>query len=102
MKHAREDYNRIQDPENKIPENEPVFLLRAQDKVAPLVVEIWALVAELVGADNHIVEAAFDHSQSMREWQFEHGSKVPDMPFDECASPDECQEQRDLKDRPMP
>lgn len=29
MKHAGEDYNRIQDPENKIPADEPVFLLRA-------------------------------------------------------------------------
>lgn len=26
MLHARDDYNRIQDPENKIPENEPVFI----------------------------------------------------------------------------
>jgi len=32
MIHARADYNRIQDPENKIPENEPVMLFRAQDK----------------------------------------------------------------------
>ena len=28
MKHARDDYNRIQDPAGKIPEDEPVFLLR--------------------------------------------------------------------------
>lgn len=34
MIHARPDYNRIQDPENKIPEDEPVFLLRA--KTLPL------------------------------------------------------------------
>jgi hypothetical protein len=30
MKHARDDYNRIQDPAGLIPEDEPVFLLRAQ------------------------------------------------------------------------
>lgn len=35
MLHQRDDYNRTQDPENKIPKNEPVFLLRAQDKFAP-------------------------------------------------------------------
>lgn len=34
MKHAREDYNRIQDPEKLIPEDEPVLLFRAQDKYA--------------------------------------------------------------------
>lgn len=27
MLHARKDYMRIQDPENKIPQDEPVFLL---------------------------------------------------------------------------
>jgi hypothetical protein len=34
MIHARDDYNRIQDPMNKIPLLEPVFLLRAQDLFA--------------------------------------------------------------------
>ncbi len=34
MLHAREDYNRIQDPLNKIPEDEPVMLFRAQDTYA--------------------------------------------------------------------
>jgi len=37
MKFTREDYNRrIVDLENRIPENEPVFLLRGQDKFASL------------------------------------------------------------------
>lgn len=30
MLHAREDYNRFQDPEGLIPDDEPVFLLRGQ------------------------------------------------------------------------
>jgi len=33
MKHEREDYSRIQDSGGLIPEDEPVFLLRAQDVV---------------------------------------------------------------------
>ena len=33
MIHARDDYNRIQDPAGKIPADEPVFLLRAQDEL---------------------------------------------------------------------
>lgn len=41
MIHARNDYQRIQDPENKIPVDEPVFLLRAQDKTAPAVLREW-------------------------------------------------------------
>ena len=31
MIHAREDYQRFQDPEGKIKEDEPVLLFRAQD-----------------------------------------------------------------------
>jgi len=80
MKHARKDYDRFQDPEGKIPEDEPVFLLRAQDAVAPGVVEAWALAAHSVGADENIVQHAYEHAQLMRKWQAEHGSKVPDMP----------------------
>ncbi len=80
MLHARPDYNRIQDPAGLIPENEPVFLLRGQDTVAPDVVYIWALRAELAGADPHIILAARDQADAMRKWQSEHGSKIPDMP----------------------
>lgn len=80
MKHARPDYNRIQDPEGKIPDDEPVFLLRAQDIVAPQAVEMWALLAHNVGANANIVQAAYEQAHLMRKWQFKHGSKVPDMP----------------------
>ncbi len=85
MRHARKDYDRIQDPENKIPEDEPVFLLRAQDKVAPMVVEIWSLAAELSGASEDIVEAAFEHADLMRVWQSKNPTKVkvPDMPSEQ-------------------
>lgn len=43
MKHAREDYNeRIIDTARLIPENEPVFLFRGQDELAPQVLEFYA------------------------------------------------------------
>ena len=43
MRHAREDYNnRIVDLENKIPKDEPVFLLRGQDVLAPGLLLEWA------------------------------------------------------------
>lgn len=81
MLHARKDYQgRIQDSANLIPEDEPVFLIRAQDKLAPDIVEVWATGAEEEGAAPNIVEAARGHAEAMREWQEEHGSKIPDMP----------------------
>lgn len=41
MIHARNDYQRIQDPNNTIPADEPVFLLRAQDQTAAETVRHW-------------------------------------------------------------
>lgn len=80
MKHAREDYDRFQDPEHKIPEDEPVFLIRAQDVVGPMVVQVWARLAKNAGAAPDIVAAARKQAKAMTEWQEAHGSKIPDMP----------------------
>lgn len=85
MKHAREDYNCIQDPDGIIPADEPVFLLRAKDLVAPWAVRRWANRAREVGAGEEIVQAAFAQADEMERWQMEHGSKVPDLPLPEPA-----------------
>lgn len=80
MLHARADYAPIQDPRGLIPEDEPVFLLRAQDVTAPDVVEYWVMKARQAGASNDIIDAAKGQVDAMREWQREHGMKIPDMP----------------------
>lgn len=68
-----------------IPQDEPVFLLRAKDMVAPSVVKFWAVNARSAGADETIVMAALEQAIAMRIWQKEHGCKVPDMPEGEKA-----------------
>lgn len=80
MKHARSDYDHIQDPSGKIPADEPVFLLRASDMLAPNVVRHWALQAKANGCDPEIIAAAESHVQAMIDWQKSHGRKRPDMP----------------------
>ena len=80
MKHARKDYDAIQDPRGLIPEDEPVFLLRAQDVCAPLIVLEWAFEAETHGVSGLMVEQAKTHALLMRNWQTEHGLKIPDLP----------------------
>lgn len=80
MKHARSDYNRIQDPAGLIPEDEPVFLLRGKDICAPEAVRHWALSARRKGASMDIIDAAFTQADAMEHWQIAHGSKTPDMP----------------------
>jgi hypothetical protein len=82
MKHARSDYNRIQDPENLIPDDEPVFLIRGKDKVAPSTVEAWAALAEQAGASAEIVYAARQQAARMKLWQDSKGCQIPDAPLD--------------------
>ena len=80
MIHARDDYNRIQDPARLIGDDEPVFLLRAKDKCAPQAVRDWANAANAAGASPNIVQAAFSQARAMDEWQEKHGNQVPDIP----------------------
>lgn len=79
MKHAREDYNRIQDPEGKIGEDEPVFLLRASDKMAPQTVREWARLQKLAGNKDKAVQVALDWAETMEYWQLENGCKLADL-----------------------
>lgn len=80
MIHARKDYNRFQDPENKIGKDEPVILFRAQDKHF---IEVLYNYIKLVESDpDHSVAipiALYRHIQGARRWQEIHGSKKPDM-----------------------
>jgi len=80
MLHSRADYNdRVQDSANIIPADEPVFLLRAQDKHAPRAVRDWAAEVENATGLTDIVIAALSQAKRMDEWQMTHGKKQPDL-----------------------
>jgi len=79
MIHAREDYNRIQDPVGKIADDEPVFMVRAQDKLAPAVMRHWAMLQRLIGGDPKMAQMVEDHALKAEEWQRENGCKVADI-----------------------
>lgn len=68
MRHARASYNSIQDASGTIPEDEPVFLLRAQDKHAAATVRYWALLVKLSEGDKDIIAAARLQADLMDEW----------------------------------
>lgn len=68
MKHARKDYNRIVDPAGLIPEDEPVFLLRAQDVAAPGAIRTWATLNDQLGGDPRLSMLARDHANLMETW----------------------------------
>lgn len=81
MLHARDDYNdRIQDKAGKIPADEPVFLLRAQDPYAADAVQCWlnnylSLTQE---PDLAVVEQVQQHIGRMRAYQPK--KPHPDLP----------------------
>jgi hypothetical protein len=80
MKHAREDYqDRIVDLAGKIPENEPVLLLRGQDSAAPFALRAYAGQAALDGASDDLVGKVLDQADKMEEWQRTQTSKTPDL-----------------------
>lgn len=76
MIHARDDYNRIQDPANKIPAEEPVFLLRAQDELAYKVVLYYVHLCAEEGLEE-IAGMAANHAKKMKQWSVK---KKPDLP----------------------
>lgn len=80
MIHAREDYNgRIIDTDNLIPEDEPVFLIRGQDKYAPQIILNYAAI---VANDNpEIAQLCVVHAARIFQWQAENGMKIPDLPY---------------------
>ena len=80
MKHAREDYNRIQDPDELIPDDEPVFLLRGQDELAPDLLRQWAVQLLAKGGSGIMAEMVIKHAEEMKEWQKTKAKKLPDLP----------------------
>lgn len=83
MKHARGSYDRIQDPVGKIPGDEPVFLLRAQDKHAAETVRYWAARVEVDCGDEDLIEMARRHADLMDAWPVK---KLPDASAEDRAA----------------
>ena len=85
MLHARKDYQRIQDPENKIGEEEPVFLVRAKDRFAVNAMRAWYYAAktEALTTDNKsllkMADLIGNHINDTINWQHENGCRIPDM-----------------------
>jgi hypothetical protein len=80
MKHARPDYQRrIVDLDGIIPDDEPVFLLRGQDRLAPEIITLWAEALIREGGDVELAQMAFGQVQEMLAYQRRTGRrKVPD------------------------
>lgn len=78
MRFTRQDYNeRIKDTAGKIPDDEPVFLLRGQDKHAPDTLRFYARLLEEDG-NTAMADELRAHARSMLIWQKSYKVKAPD------------------------
>lgn len=77
MKHGRADYQHIQDPSGKIPADEPVFLIRAQDRLGRRVLRLYAQLAEWLGYAADFVQHLRDLADEFDRWP---SVKDPDLP----------------------
>ncbi len=59
-------------------EQEPVFVLSAQDQLAPVVIKIWALLEESLGTSQEKVNEARLVAEDMEVWQLNNTRKIPD------------------------
>lgn len=79
MKHARRDYNRrIQDADDSIPDFEPVFLIRGQDRVGAEVVRFWAKRTREEGGDPRLIRKVLRHAKKMEDWPRKKVADCPD------------------------
>lgn len=62
----------------KAKDDEPLFILRAQDALAPLLVRQWVERAVIAGVPEEKVHEALQLADRMEDWARENGKKVPD------------------------
>lgn len=62
----------------KAEDDEPIFVLRARDSLAPELVDDWGTMLAQAGGDEEKAAEAYRVADRMREWQRRKGSKLPD------------------------
>lgn len=60
---------------NKAADNEPLFVLRAQDSLAPTIIRAWAARARRAGCSEDKVQEAYVIAEEMEHWP---NRKLPD------------------------
>lgn len=73
-------YGEITSSKKKFHPGEPVFLLRAQDPLAPEAIVFYADICQQEGCHPAHVEAARNHAQRIVDWQKAHPMRVKDKP----------------------
>ena len=59
-------------------DDEPLFVIRAKDKLGPTTVRVWAALAVEEDVPQEKIDEALELAEQMIAWQGIHGKKVPD------------------------
>lgn len=70
-------YGHVTTEMGDIGENEPVFIIRAQDKTAPHMIAVYAAMADIAGAPPSFLDNLETAMEDMIQWQLVNGSRVP-------------------------
>lgn len=60
----------------KAADDEPIWVLRGQDLLAPQIIRSWAASANARGVNHAKVQTALDDATAMDEWQKAHPDRV--------------------------
>jgi hypothetical protein len=60
----------------KVRDDEPIFVLRGQDLIAPVAIEYWAIKAKEHNVHPDKSTTAFGDARAMREYQMAHPDKA--------------------------
>jgi hypothetical protein len=66
----------------EIPEDEPIFIIRAQDMTSTEALATYSRTARMVGADEHFLRGMADIMMDFADWRIANQDKikVPDSP----------------------
>lgn len=62
----------------KVADDEPIFVLRAQDNLMPVVLATWIGLARWAGVPAAKIQEAENLLNAAYEWQKNHPHKIPD------------------------
>ncbi len=62
----------------KVGDDEPIFVLRAQDDLAPTIIRVWCELMELNCGDVAKTDEARECADDMAIWAHNNESKIPD------------------------
>jgi hypothetical protein len=63
---------------DKVGDEEPIFILRASDALAPSIVNEWIRAARRNGVNADKIASATRHLQAIWDWQAVYDHKLPD------------------------